>query len=65
MMRRSLLRVIAIQTIFVFVLFFMIQPEAFGRWGGGGGERSGGGGYSREGTASRGEFSSGIGHFII
>ena len=53
-MCRSLLRAIAIQTIFVFVLFFVIQQEAIGRWGGGGGERGGGGGYSREGTASRG-----------
>ena len=40
-----------------FVLFFVIQPEAIGRGGGGGerggeGELRGGGGYSREGSAS-------------
>ena len=44
---RSLLRVIAIQTILVFVLFFLIQREAIGF-------QRGGGGYSREGTASEG-----------
>ena len=43
MICRSLLRLIAIPTIVVFVLFLVIQPEAIGR-GGGGGERGGGGG---------------------
>ena len=51
MIRRTLLRAIAIQSILVFVLFFVIQPEAIG-WG----RSGGGGGYSREGTASRGSF---------
>ena len=59
MICRSLLRLIAIPTIVVFVLFLVIQPEAIdarggggGGRGGGGGERGGGGGYSREGAAS-------------
>jgi hypothetical protein len=30
MIRRTLLRAIAIQSILVFVLFFVIQPEAIG-----------------------------------
>jgi hypothetical protein len=60
MIRRALVRLIAIPTIVVFVLFSLIQPEAIGRGGGGGerggggGSRGGGGGYSREGSASQG-----------
>src|SRR5258708_19985236 len=67
MICRSVLRLIAIPTIVVFVLFLVIQPEAIGRGGGGGerggggGERRGGGGYSREGSASEGRVSSGKG----
>src|ERR1700737_576791 len=56
---KSVLRVIATQTILVFVLFFVIQSEVIGARGGGGGARGGGGGYSREGRASTGGFSSG------
>ena len=65
MICRSLLRLIAVPTIVVFVLFLVIQPEAIdarggggGERGGGGGARGGGGGYSREGAASEGRFSS-------
>ena len=47
MTRRTLLRVIGIQTILVFGLFFVIQPEAIGA-------RGGGGRYSREGAAREG-----------
>jgi hypothetical protein len=61
MICRSLLRLIAVPTIVVFVLFLVIQPEAIdarggggGERGGGGGARGGGGGYSREGAASAG-----------
>jgi hypothetical protein len=48
MIRRTLLRVIAIQTLLSFFLFFLIQPKAIGY------QRGGGGGYSREGQASSG-----------
>ena len=58
MISRSLLRLIAIPTIVVLVLFLTVPPEVIGGRGGGGGGRGGGGGYSREGTASEGRFSS-------
>jgi len=51
---RFLLKLIAIQTVFVFVLFFVGQGQVFGRGGGG---RFGG--FSREGAARSGAFSSG------
>jgi len=53
MICRYLLRLIAIPTIVIFVLFLVIQPEAIDGRGGGGGGRGGGGG-SRSGGADMG-----------
>jgi hypothetical protein len=50
MKNRSLLRVTALQMVLVFVIFFVVPVEAWER---------GGGGFSREGQARGGGFSSG------